>query len=249
MNPKLIFGMFLLSSAISSRAAVIVNTSLSLDQLQFTPSSGTFQAMNAWTATAFAEALDSLGGFDQHFDSQSGGNASASAATSLASAGSSSSAPSSTAAASSGVSIPTLDASASGTARGRLEGAFEVTGTAGPVTLHIAATLSGDQYLFTDPSGKFASSEMIFNFLMPGESSPTLSLDSLHTIGPDDTLHAPYSGTLSGDITIDPGTAYSFIAEVDAESHGIDSTPEPWTLSMILAGFAVIFARRRISSR
>jgi hypothetical protein len=147
------------------------------------------------------------------------------------------------------VSIPSLAASASGTGRGRLEGAFQITGATGPVSLHISAILSGDQYLFTDPYGIFASSEIIFSLLLAGQSGPTLSADSLYTIGPDDSLHAPYSATLSADVTLDPDTVYSFIAEVDAESSGIDSTPEPWTIWMMLAGLAVVFTRRRLLIR
>jgi len=150
--------------------------------------------------------------------------------------------------ASSTISIPGITASASSTGRGTLAGAFQITGTTGPVSVHISAGLSGNQDLSTSADSVSADSEIIFNFILAGQSSPLLSVDSVYSIGPNQSLSVPYSQTVGADVVLDSGVTYSFVTEVDSESNGFD-TPEPWAAPALFAGLCVMVARRRRSRR
>jgi hypothetical protein len=65
------------------RGDSIVNTSLSLTQLQILPASGTLDILSGFNTTAFTSVCDSLGGSAQQFDSEFDTTASASSATTL----------------------------------------------------------------------------------------------------------------------------------------------------------------------
>src|SRR4051794_1060878 len=80
------------------QASAIVNSSLTLTQLQILPSSGTLHFLSPITATAFTEALTSLGELDQQFASVDNGDAIEASLTSLAAANAAASAMSLTAA-------------------------------------------------------------------------------------------------------------------------------------------------------
>jgi hypothetical protein len=106
--------------------------------------------------------------------------------------------------------------------------------------------LTGDQFLKTTKYGVFASSEIIFNLLLPALSAdPILNLDSLYTIGPNTTLHVPYSNTLSTFVTLQANTTYLLIAEVDAESSGLNAVPEPASWLLAIAGFTAVYTLRK----
>lgn len=70
MNLKVVVRSVLLAAigCVSLRATVIADAQLSLTSLQITPTTGTFTLVSPWMATAFAEAQNSIGELDQHFD-------------------------------------------------------------------------------------------------------------------------------------------------------------------------------------
>ena len=232
---------------VSLRADVIVSTSLNLTGLQISTSSGTLQLLSPLTAAAFAQAQDSLGGLDQHFNSVNDGTTSASALTFLASASGAASAPLLDASASSGVNISAIDAAASSVGRGSLRGSFEIVGATGPVSVQFTAMLETDQSLATLGLGQSATSEVIFNFNLPDLSDqPLLFFDNPLQIGPNDSVSNTATPTLTASVTLQPNTPYSFITEVDAESSGLNTVPEPSSFLLfltVLVLFAFLLAR------
>jgi hypothetical protein len=169
---------------VSLRADAIVNTSLSLTGLQISPSSGILQILSPLTASAFAQAQDSLGGLDQHFNSVDDSATSASALTLLASASGAASAPMLDASAGSGVNILAIEAAASSVGRGSPRGSFEITGATGPVNVQFQAMLQANQSLSTPGFGQSATSDVIFTFdLSDLSNQPTLFFDNPLQIG------------------------------------------------------------------
>lgn len=226
----------------SLRADVIVSTSLSLSELQISPSSGSLQILSPLIASAFAQAQDSLGGLDQHFNSVGDGTTSASALTLLATASGAASAPLLDANGSSGINISAIGAAASSVGRGSLSGSFEIIGTAAPVTVQFRAMLQTDQSLSTPVTGQSATSEVIFNLDLPDlPNQPLLFFDNPLQIGPNDSISSMTSPTLTASVVLDPNTPYSLITEVDAESSGLNTVPEPSSLLHLLT-VLVLFA-------
>jgi hypothetical protein len=251
------------------RANVIVNTSLSLNQFQMQASEGSIEFTSPLAsppgcnganlcATAYVEAEDSLGGYDQLFNVADNGATSASASTALAQANSAASAPAQTASASDGVNIPLISASASSSAQGTLWGTFEIVGTSDNATVQFSAALTADQILATDNNGVFASSEVIFTLALSSGDTP-LFLDNPLTIGSGSSIVSPYSGTLTGSSSpLLPDTAYTLVIQTDAESSGLNSgVPEPSSLILSITALGVYglitgrkgWRRRRCAAR
>src|SRR5262249_43925685 len=137
------------------------------------------------TTSAFAQALDSTGGFDQE-----SGSASASAALF---ANGSVTAQSGTGALRPMSSFPiSFNGFASSEGQTLLFGMFEITDTTGSVMATLSASFTGDKPLMTGGTGVSASYETIFPLTLPDISSlPFLSFDSPPSIGPHQTLTVP----------------------------------------------------------
>lgn len=216
-------------------ADVVVVSSLSLVQFTIAPQGlVTFTSpQNApatcvtsnLCATAFAQAQDSQGGFDQQYDVADNGTANASATTALASATSTASAPNSQASASSGVNLSFINASASSSAFGSpasLVGTFVVTE---PTAIQVTATLASTQTLMTDAFGLQAFSEV--SFLVTLNGTPLLGFDNPLTIYSNGQQSDVRNQTLNGTTPIlQPNTSYSLFIQTDSESSGINSVPE-----------------------
>jgi hypothetical protein len=240
----------------AARADVVVTTAISLNQLQILPASGSLVILPGVLASASAQAQDSLGGNDAQSNTVTDDATSAGAATALANANAAASALTLTANAASGVNIPQITAFASSGANGApfgsLFGQFEIVGTTGPVLVQLQALLDYNQSLSTTGAGLSASSEVIFNLLLPDLNAPVLFFDNLLTIGPNDSQATAGSPTLSASLLLDPNTIYTFIAEVDSESSGLSQVPEPSSLFLLLIGFvfaALLFERRERGRR
>lgn len=242
-------------SSTSARADVVVSTSLDLTQFQVVPSVGTFLTISPFSASGNAEAEDDLSGNNMQFNQINDGSTTASANTPHASASAGASAASLTASSASGVSILGVTSSASSTGQGGLgadfqgTGSFEILDTSNPtpsnVNVTFSATFSGSQSLYTDGTGVFATSEIIFNLILPDLGVVLFPIDNPLSIGPGDSLLAPYSNTLTATVAMQTNTEYPFIDEVDAESSGFSHVPEPSFLFQTEVGiFAILFARR-----
>ena len=243
-----------LMSATAAHASVIVSTSLSLTSLTIVPNTGTVEIISPLSASAFAYTFDSLGGSDANFNSVDDDSTSVSAATTLATAVGAASAPALTTSASSGVNIAGMLTASAGTSPGpygALSGTFEIadtTGTANPVNVLFSATLSYSQSLVTDAFGEQAYSEVIFQLSLADVGAiPFLFLDNPLQIGPNTTRTAAGTPTLSGSASglgLMTNTPYSIYIEGDAESSGINTSPEPSSLLLIAAGLLPLLARK-----
>ncbi len=239
-------------------AGVIVQTSLNLNTLQISPSFGVVQIVSPFSASANAQAQDDLSGSNSAFNQVVDGSTPLTAvATAFASAGAYASSSGDltsllTAYALSGVDIGATS-SASSTGQGGLggdfggSGLFEIFDSSNPspsnVNVTFTASLSGSQSLATDAFGQSATSEIVFNLFLPDIGATPLFLDNPLSIGPGSSLAAPYSGTLTGAVTLQTNTDYTLIAEVDAESSGLNLTPEPSSSLLTALGlFAVLYA-------
>jgi hypothetical protein len=234
-----------------ARADVVIDSSLSLTQLQILPSAGSIQFLSPFNASAFTQVFDSLGGADQQFNSVDDGATSASASTTLADATAAASALSMTASTNAGVNIPQITADAGtapGSPYGLLQGFFEIVGATGPISVQLKASLLMHQSLSTSGYGQAATSEAIFDLLLPDISGdPILFFDDLRSIGPNDSIAISSSPTLSGFVTLQANTPYYLIANTDPDVFGSSSVPEPssfWLLLTVLGVGALSIERR-----
>ena len=90
------------------------------------------------------------------------------------------------------------------------------------------------QSLMTDIYGVQATSEVILNLTIDGQT--VLFFDSPLTIGPSTSLATSGSPTLTNSMTLTAGQTYDLYLEIDSESSGMNATPEPATLTLLLGG-------------
>ncbi len=241
----------------AAHADVVVATSLNLTQLQILPSAGSLLVLSPFTASANTQAQDDLSGVSSDFQQMDDGATSASAGTAFASASASASAPALAGGAASGVNITGATAFASSTGQGGLgedfggTGEFEIVDSSNPNPTNVSVTfnafLSGLQSLFTDAQGQFATSEIVFNLLLPDIGSDALFLDNPLSIGTNSSLLSPLDTMLTTTLTLQTNTEYALIAEVDAESSGLNITPEPsfFSGSVVIVCSALLVRRAR----
>jgi MYXO-CTERM domain-containing protein len=258
MMRGILFLSFALLALPALDAEVIVSTSLSLTNLQITPDSGSAEILGGVVASANAQVLaDPFGNTPFDIESTVDGATSANAATAYANASATASAPVLTASALSGVNLPGLDGFASTDGNSELSGYFQFSngGLSDPVNVSFSAALALDQSLMTDLAGNSAYSEANFQFILPDDDAngnfigTLLALDNPISIGPDSSVDAISSPTLSNSALLTPDTPYYFFLELDSESQGVDSTPEPSTIWLGVAGLAafVLWRRRGIA--
>ena len=243
-------------------AGVIVSTSLTLTQ--FTVASddpnGVFQIVSPLTATAGADAQDSVNGDSGDSNQQVGdGAASASVSTGLAGAsGAASSADYSnlTASAMSGVNLSGLFAFASTDSSspfGSLGGFFRIAdsrnnGSMNPVDVTFTALLNASQSLLTDAYGLTATSEVAFQLRVDGNLlllyDHPLGISSASTLsqsGPQTLSVSTNSPLLAQPLGLVTNKPYSFYIQANASSSGLDSpTPEPAPFLLLGAALLVL---------
>jgi len=237
-----VVAMFLGASP-GANATAIANSSLQLESLAIIPSSGSI--VLSPTAQSFAQAQNSLG--QSVSNSDSGATAMSSAIVTWAKGSGSADSVLQTASASANVSIPNVTGAANSVGRGALfDLAFSVTGTTGPVSVQFNAMFPYAQTLMTDVYGVQATSEVILDLSIDG--SVVLFFDSPLAIGPSTSLAINGSPTLTNSMTLTAGQTYDLYLEIDSESSGINATPEPATLSLLLGGALIPFVRSRLQS-
>jgi hypothetical protein len=231
------------------------SSSISVTSVTITPASGTVVFTDPWSSQVFAQAQNSLGGFNQNFNSSNmsqivSTNAMVQFATGQALADPTNLLMNTTNAMST-VNIPTvplgfLAASSQGTAD-IFNSTFMVTGGTGQVNVTFNAMLNSLQSLFTDIHGISATSEVIFTLAINGNT--VLFRDSPLAIGPNMTLVLPFSGMVGpNSMMLNYNQDYTLFMELDAESSG-QSMPEPSTIALLVSGPALAFARRWIMAK
>ena len=237
-------GLLAAVGGICAHAGVIANAQISLKQLQIVPSAGTLTFMEPWMAEAFAQGQNSLGELDQNFDGP-GSTASATGIVTYVAASGAGDANLVTAGASSLLHIPGQDlAAANGTGRGTLTSTFEITGGSGSVNVQYLANVTRILTLSTDAFGLLAGGEVVFTLSRDGND--VLFSDDVNSVGASSSFNSTISGTQSQSELLMYNTPYSLLVEVDAESQGINTSPEPATLGLTIVPLALAFGARRL---
>jgi hypothetical protein len=244
MNIRLAFRVTFVATALSApgplvsaaAADAILIDSYSQLAIEITPATGTLLFFDPWTASAFAEAVNSQGEFDQEFTTAINGVAEAEALVTWAAGAASALAIGTNTTARSGISIPDcVSANASSVGRGTLSTVFMLLGGVGSATVDFSVDLSSDQVVLTSACAVAASSETIAAVELDGEVLPELFFHSLITRGPNGAADVSVDDHLRAARTLEFGVAYSLFAEVDSESLGTTAVPEP-SLTLLLIG-------------
>ena len=220
---------------------------MQISDFTMTSSSGMIVFLDPWTAEAFAQAQNSLGGNNSQYNSSLGGLAQASASVQFASAQSSADALNLIQMSSGGVNIPGGLIAASAVGQETLYNMFEITGAGGPVNVTFGVLLNSMQSLLTDSSGLFAGSEVAFTLSVDGQV--VLFQDIANQIGPNGSWNYTFSGELTNTIPLYENQWYEITAFADQEDSGGGQTPEPPTIALALAGAAVGFIRLILAKR
>ena len=239
----------LFSTPPSVYALAIANSEIAFSNLQITPSAGTVQFLDPWTAQAFAQASNSLGQREQSFNASVGGVAGAAAMVTFAQGHSTASAVNLTASAASNVNIPAGGFTASSVGLGTLfNTSFMITGVTGDVQVNFLANILGSLDVFTDLLGLRAETETIFTLLVDGVS--VLFSQHLLSIGSNSADNLSFFETLFGTLLLPSNTPIFIPAQVDSESMAIN-VPEPSTITLLLAGLGVLagFAKKRAKGK
>jgi hypothetical protein len=229
-------------------ATAIANSGIVFSNLQITPASGTVSFLDPWQLEAFAEAQNSLGQFDQEFNS---GTVPVSASATVLWASASGSAaqnfsdPLAVAArAASSDAIPgKITGAASSKGRGSLANGFIITNpTTGETQVDFSADIKGLLDVFTDQYGQLAETEIIFGLELDGK--PILFADKLLSIGPNERQTLPVAETLSTSKPLQFNVPYGLFLEVDSESRVVN-IPEPPAWLLLSLGLWAGFVSRR----
>jgi len=237
----------------AARAQAFASSILQFSNVTITPDSGTVQFLGPpWTANAFAQAQNSLGGSDSNSASSLGGAANASAAVTYASANGNANAATLAGTGISTVNITVPFVQASSVGRGSLTNSFVVNGGTGTVNVTFDVDISGTLGVFTGVFGEMADTETIFSWDLVGPGIPTPILfrqDFLHIDGPNQTASTSFTTHLSTVIALDFGTTYEATITADSESLGITSVPEVSPAFACLIGMVVMAGLLRRSIR
>ena len=230
----------LCAAALTAKAQSSATGSISLNSLSVTPAAGNI-SWSGWTLNALATTLNSDGEFSQNYDFgvNNPGTATTSASVTYASSSVSAMANSLDGSSISGqasgtVSIPggiNESASVSGGYGNfaSLDNSFTLS-QATQVTFNLG--ISATQGLMTDAGGQVLEDEVVANLNVDG--SPLLFYDNALTLGPDATLDTgTVTPTLNGSLALGPGT-YDLYLELFDEQQGLETTPEPADLQVML---------------
>jgi hypothetical protein len=125
-------------------SSVVVNTSLSLTNLQISPTTGTLEILSPVTVSVFAQAPSSSGTYDQESDIVNDAAASVNASADLANASGAGSASALTGSVTANVNLPDNFNGIAFDSEGDsvLSGTFEINGTSGSVNVTFGASLT-----------------------------------------------------------------------------------------------------------
>ena len=241
----LLLGLFLSASS-RAYADVVVISSLNFSNLQITSSSGSIQFGGAWQATAAAQAMNSLGELNAHFDSSIGGTAMANVMVTFAGAQGIANAASLTAGAGNQVNITGGTFAAGSSGQAFLTNTFMITGGTDDVDVTFSAMINGMQSLMTDGAGLFAESDVVFSLELDGD--PILFHASQLTGGPNTSMQQQIAQALSNTVTLQRNTVYTISIGIDTDiPPSTNSVPEPSTVILTISGLGLMagFVRKR----
>lgn len=242
------FGL-LLSASPCAHAEITVDSTSSFGNVTIDPSAGNVSYIGLVGSSAYAQA-----GGNGQFDPSNPALANATdipvAGATVTGSGSASGLALTGSAAATGLIPAAMAGFDASTGRGTVDGEFEITGATAPVQVSFSALFNGSLNLSADAYGVFGQGETDFSFTING--TPVLFADEILSVGPNQSQSDTIANTLTGSMTLEPNTPYSFVGEADAEANVINGTtsavPEPsdcWLLAEGLALVGLFSSRRR----
>jgi RHS repeat-associated protein len=216
----------------NARADATANSQLAFSNLSIAPGAGTFQLVNAWQGTAFAQAT-----FTQQYNSGLTPTASALGDYSQAQGVASATAPLNGSSSANASILGLTEASDQASGQGTLISSFEITGGSGSVGVYFSAQIDGSLSVLTDVNGESASAESVFSLEVDGGS--VLFDDRLFSIGPSDNQSQTFSTLLNNTMTLQYNTVYQLYVQADSEA-SVSNVPEPGAVTLLGAGMILL---------
>jgi RHS repeat-associated protein len=223
-----------------AQADASASSQLTINNLDISPTAGTFEILSNWFGGAYAQATVS----DQ-YDSGTSPSVTETGDYSTANGSADATLPGAQSSANGSVSGPGAD-NAEG--QGWVASWFEIIGGSGDVSTLFSAQINSTASVFTDLNGQLAQAENVFSLEVNGD--PVLFNDQFFSIGPDDSSTQNITGPFSDSTTLQYNTPYLLYVEADSEI-SISSVPEPGAAGLLVAGtVACLWAgRKRLRGR
>jgi hypothetical protein len=230
----LVFGL-LLGASSTAYADTLAITSFTINNFQFTPTTGTAQLTLTGT-TARAEAMNSFGENVQII-SNTFPLAQATATVNFASAIGTANGTTPSLSGSTSASVGACSCSASSFSITTFTGTLVIVGAEGSVDVNISALTSQLRQVQTDQFGVIAESEILFDLLVNGSPVFSFQVDLLSPLsGPNLMTLVQGSGQLAGTIRLQAGVENTISARLLTRSWAVSEVPEPATVVLLISG-------------
>jgi hypothetical protein len=243
----LLFGL-LLGASTTAYADSLSISSLTISNLQFTPTSGTAQ----FTPTATTARAAVLDNFIRIIENTSNAFpvAQASANVSFASALATANATTNSLSGSTSATVGACSCTASSFAISTFTGTLVILGGEGSVDVNISALASLLRNNQTDQFGVRAESELLFDLFVNGSPVFTFQIDALSpTSGPNRFLLLQGSQQMAGVVRLQFGVENTIFARLTTGTVAVNEVPEPATVILLVSGLGfmtgVIKKRRK----
>lgn len=225
-----------LGAAASAHADTIAITSVSLNNLQIVPTSGTVVLSAPQAGQQTAAGAAATNNFDEESGSQQEGptHSQANASVTFATSSAVSDFPTLSLNASNNVTLSGCTCSGETEAVAFIRASFMITGGTGNVDVTISGLLHTVQTLMTDQFSQFAVSRARFNLQV--SDGNVFSFDSNVRIGPNDSNSMDTQTQLSQVLTLVFGQQYNLLVFIGADSRAAESVPEPATVVLLFSG-------------
>jgi hypothetical protein len=230
----LLFGL-VLGASTTAYADSLSISSLTISNLQFTPTSGTAQFTPTGT-TARAAVLDNFIPIIQN-TSNTFPVAQASANVNFASALATSNGTTNSLSGSTSATVGACSCTASSFAISTFTGTLVILGGEGSVDVNISALASLLRNNQTDQFGVRAESELLFDLFVNGSPVFTMQIDALSpTSGPNQFLLLQGSTQLAGIVRLQFGVENTIFARLTTGTVAVNEVPEPATVVLLVSG-------------
>ena len=230
----LLFGL-LLGASTTAYADSFAISSLTISNLQFTPTSGTAQFTPTGT-TARAQVADNFIPIIEN-NSNAFPVAQASANVSFASALATANGTTNSLSGSTSATVGACSCTASSFAISTFTGTLVILGGEGSVDVNISALASLLRNNQTDQFGVRAESELLFDLFVNGSPVFTFQIDALSpTSGPNRFLLLQGSQQMAGVVRLQFGVENTIFARLTTGTVAVNEVPEPATVVLLVSG-------------
>lgn len=230
----LVFGL-LLGASSTAYADTLAITSFTINNLQFTPATGTAQF--TLTGTTARAAAGNTFGEDIEIISNTFPLAQATATVNFASAIGTANATTNSLSGSTSASIGACSCLAFSFSQTTFTGTLVIVGAEGTVDVNISALTSQLRQVQTDQFGVLAESEILFDLLVNGATVFSFQIDLLSPIsGPNGFAMIQGSSQMAGTIRLQAGVENTISARLLTRSLAVNEVPEPATVVLLVSG-------------